>query len=100
MGVRGGGLLVRFEDLVGERGGGSCAAQRKSIEQICSYLDLDVDKQKIASVQENLFGSSGTFRKGQIGSWRSEFSEEHKVAVKEVAGNLLIELGYEESLDW
>jgi hypothetical protein len=48
-------------------------------------------------VEENLFGKGRTFRKGQIGGWREEFSSEHEQAAKEVAGPLLVELGYEVS---
>lgn len=93
-------LLVRFEDLVGEEGGGSSEAQHETIQRICEYLALNVDKQRVTLVQKELFGPTSTFRKGQIGGWRAEFSEEHKEATKEVAGQLLIDLGYEESLDW
>jgi hypothetical protein len=48
-------------------------------------------------VEENLFGMGRTFRKGLIGGWREEFSSEHEQAAKEVAGPLLVELGYEVS---
>ena len=46
-------------------------------------------------VEEDLFGLGRTFRKGQIGGWREEFSEEHAQAARETAGQLLVELGYE-----
>jgi hypothetical protein len=51
-------------------------------------------------VEEELFGVGPTFRKGQIAGWREEFSPEHERAVKEQAGSLLVELGYEASPDW
>ncbi len=47
-----------------------------------------------------MFGLGRTFRKGLIGGWRSEFSEEHTQAAREVAGPLLVELGYEANPDW
>lgn len=43
---------------------------------------------------------SGTFRKGQPGNWREHFSEENKQLFKELAGDLLISLGYEQGGDW
>jgi hypothetical protein len=43
---------------------------------------------------------SNTFRKGQIGGWRSEFSEEHQQAAREIAGPLLVKLGYEADPEW
>jgi hypothetical protein len=41
-----------------------------------------------------------TFHKGKIGSWRTHFNNRHKEAFKRVAGDLLIELGYEQNLNW
>jgi hypothetical protein len=93
-------VLVKFEDLVGSRGGGSAVAQRHTIEQIAAHLSLSVDQHRISTVQDNLFGSTNTFRRGQVGSWRSELPDEHRRAVKSVAGDLLIELGYEDGTDW
>ena len=52
------------------------------------------------TVEENIFGVSNTFRKGQIGGWREEFSEEHAQAARETAGPLLVELGYEADPEW
>lgn len=43
---------------------------------------------------------SPTYRKGQSGNWRQEFDEEVKERFKAVAGDLLIELGYEKDLNW
>ncbi len=43
---------------------------------------------------------SPTFRKGKVGGWREHFNDEHKRLFKEVAGDLLIRLGYEQSNDW
>jgi len=43
---------------------------------------------------------SFTFRKGEAGNWREHFTAEHKEMFKQVAGDLLIQLGYETSLDW
>jgi hypothetical protein len=43
---------------------------------------------------------SPTFRSGQTGKWRSSFTPQHKDIFKEIAGNLLIRLGYEQDHDW
>ena len=43
---------------------------------------------------------SATFRKGKTGGWRDHFTQEHKVLFKEIAGDLLIRLGYEHNNDW
>lgn len=44
--------------------------------------------------------SSGTFRKGRPGEWKEHFSEGNKIVFKQVAGELLQELGYEKSSQW
>jgi hypothetical protein len=44
--------------------------------------------------------SSSRSRKGIAGDWKNVFTEEDKRGFKEVAGDLLIELGYENSHGW
>jgi len=39
-------------------------------------------------------------RKGIAGDWKNVFTEQDKAIFKEAAGDLLIELGYEENQDW
>jgi hypothetical protein len=39
-------------------------------------------------------------RKGVSGDWRQDFTEADKRAFKEIAGEMLVELGYERDLDW
>jgi hypothetical protein len=41
-----------------------------------------------------------TFRKGRTGDWQNHFTEAHKNAFKAVAGDALIELGYEGDVGW
>jgi hypothetical protein len=43
---------------------------------------------------------SPTFRSGKIGSWQGQFTPEHKRLFKDVTGDLLIKLGYEQNQDW
>ena len=95
-------IVVKFEDLVGPRGGGSAEAQRRTVERVARHLGVPLDEETVVSpsIEEGLYGLGRTFRKGQIGGWRSEFSEEHTQAAREVAGPLLVELGYEADPDW
>lgn len=43
---------------------------------------------------------SPTFRSGKSGGWREHFSEAHKALFKEVSGDLLVRLGYEQNQNW
>jgi hypothetical protein len=87
--------MVKFEDLVGIKGGGSAEAQREAVERVGRHLGIGVGQERMRAVEEGLFGVGRTFRKGQIGGWREEFSSEHERAVEGVVGPLLVELGYE-----
>jgi hypothetical protein len=43
---------------------------------------------------------SHTFRSGEKSGWRKAFTPEHRRLFREVAGDLLIELGYEKDHSW
>src|SRR5919112_80214 len=96
----GGAVMVKFEDLVGTKGGGSEEAQRLAVGRVARHLGVAEEEETLRRVEKDLFGVGRTFRKGQIGGWREEFSAEHEEAVKEVMGSLLVELGYEAGPDW
>jgi hypothetical protein len=95
-----GSVVVKFEDLVGPKGGGSAEAQRRAVERVAAHLGFSTDEPALRRVEEELFGVGKTFRKGQIGGWSKEFSEEHARVAKEVVGPWLVKLGYEASFDW
>jgi len=99
-------LSLRFEDLVGERGGGSEGRRLEVIERILADIGVKTDGVDLRGE----YGSrcmnpeeSHTFRKGQkggVGAWKSIFTDEHKDIFKEVTGDLLIRLGYEKDMNW
>ena len=94
------GYTTYFEKLVGPAGGGSRDAQIAEVTKIAKHLGATCSQSQIASIADNLFGSTATFRKGEIGDWRNHFTAEHKAAFKRVAGQMLIDLGYEQDLNW
>lgn len=91
---------VKFEDLVGFKGGGTQGKQLREIYNIGSHIGLDMTWKKSQEVSNQLFGGTATFREGKIGSWKTHFTVVQKQAFKEVAGDLLIELGYEKDKNW
>ncbi|QUY44829.1 sulfotransferase domain-containing protein [Acaryochloris marina] len=101
-----GTLSIKFEDLVGERGGGSEDKRLLRIEQILDHLSISIPTRKVkdqfASYVLNP-NDSHTFQKGgkgSIGGWKTYFTENHKTEFKKVAGELLIHLGYEQDHNW
>lgn len=92
---------VRYEHLVGPSGGGDSELQSEEIIRIASFLNVTLSLRDLDYVSSNMYSTkSATFWRGQIGSWREEFSEAHKITLKEVSGQLLIDLGYEEDFNW
>lgn len=89
-----------FERLVGPLGGGSLQKQLQEIQNIASHLGISITLEKAREIASKLFGNTLTFRQGQIGSWKKHFTVKQKEAFKKTAGQLLIDLGYEEDLKW
>ncbi len=92
-------LCVRFEDLINER------------ERTLSAMLNQVEKTgyKIPTPREQCLRiladairpkKSRTFRSGKTGGWREHFTDEHRKLFKEVAGDLLVRLGYERDNQW
>lgn len=65
-------LVVRFEDLVGDKGGGDDEVQRSTIVSILSFLGIAKTNGEIKEIQTHLFGGTLTFREGQINAWQSQ----------------------------
>lgn len=99
-------LTIRFEDLVGARGGGSETKRLEIVEMIAKSLGDDRSMKSLAiEFASDAMNpeASHTFRKGNnglIGSWRDRFTDEHKDAFKRCAGSTLIQLGYENDNSW
>jgi len=91
---------MRFEDLIGSKGNGSDEMQRETIQRIANHLGVSLTEAEITSITQQLFGGTATFHEGKIGSWKDYFTPEHKDLCKKHAGRLLIQLKYENSLDW
>ncbi|MEQ1837226.1 MAG: oligosaccharide flippase family protein [Candidatus Nitrotoga sp.] len=85
-------LVVRFENLVGSRGGGTDEAQREEIEKVGKWLGED--SIQVDAICERLFGGTKTFRAGGVGAWKNEFSPETKKLFDEVVGERLYHWGY------
>lgn len=92
---------VRFEDLVGHQGGGAPSVQRRTVCELAARLDVQLDEVQLGAVLGGVFDpESPTFREGSVAGWRARYTPEHVRAFKGVAGDLLVELGYESSGDW
>lgn len=91
-------LAIHFEDLIHNR--------PETLTRIADHLlartPLRTTRQLILDSLESSINptKSPTFRSGKTGEWTKHFTPEHKRIFKEVAGDLLIRLGYETNNDW
>ncbi|HEY2810415.1 MAG TPA: sulfotransferase domain-containing protein [Rhabdochlamydiaceae bacterium] len=91
--------VIRFEDLVGEKGGGSGEKQKETITWIHSLLNKDLSQEKLDWIIDHLFGFPGdkvswSFRKGYVGDWKLYFQEHHKRLFNQRWGKYQQTLGY------
>jgi hypothetical protein len=94
-------MLMRFEDLIGEAGGGSAERQKECIRQVGNHIGLSLAEAEVQRIADNTFSrDSRTFRKGKIGDWKNHFTNRHVEAVKEELGDIIVRLGYETDTDW
>jgi hypothetical protein len=92
-------LCLRFEDLIDNRE----ATLNQMLDQVekTGYTLPTPRPQALAVLTEAIQPKkSKTFRSGKTGSWRNHFTEAHKSLFKEVAGDLLVRLGYEKDNNW
>ena len=91
-------LSLHFEDLIHNRQ----AALTRIMDHLLIRAPLSADRQAILDALETSINPkrSPTFRSGKTGEWKKYFKEEHKEIFKDVAGDLLVRLGYEKDNHW
>jgi hypothetical protein len=97
-------MKIHFEDLIN----GRAATLNRILDHFLAHVPLHLlspkgaPRQLILDALESSInpGKSPTFRSGRTGEWEKHFTEEHKRMFKDVAGDLLIKLGYESNKDW
>jgi hypothetical protein len=91
-------LSIHFEDLINDR----TSALTRIMDHFLARIPLQVPRELILESLESSINPSRspTFRSGKTGEWKKHFTPEHKKIFKEVAGDLLIKLGYEKDNHW
>jgi sulfotransferase 6B1 len=92
-------LCLRFEDLIDNRDA-TLNAMLDQVEKTGYKIPTPRKKALPILVDAIQPKKSHTFRSGKTGGWREHFTYEHKKLFKDVAGDLLVRLGYEKSNDW
>jgi sulfotransferase 6B1 len=91
-------LTLHFEDLIHDR----TQTLTRIMEHFLDRAPLRTPRELILESLESSINPSRspTFRSGRTGEWKKYFTEEHKKLFKDVAGDLLIRLGYEKDVNW
>jgi len=91
-------MTIHFEDLIQDRG----AALNRIIDHFLRRIPLHAPRELILESLEASInpGRSPTFRSGKTGEWKKHFTDEHRRIFKDVAGDLLVRLGYEQGNNW
>ena len=92
-------MCLRFEDLVNNRDA-TLSAMLDEVEKTGYRIPAPGGEAMSALVESIRPEQSHTFRAGQTGGWTKYFTAEHKRLFKDVAGDLVVRLGYEKSNDW
>lgn len=91
-------LTIHFEDLINDR----VQTLTRIMDHFLADVPLPTPRKLILDSLESAINpaKSPTFRSGRTGEWRKHFTDEHKKIFKDMAGDLLLKLGYEANLDW
>ncbi|HEX9389318.1 MAG TPA: sulfotransferase domain-containing protein [Anaerolineales bacterium] len=91
-------MKIHFEDLINDR----VATLNRIIDHFLVRVPLQTPRGLILESLESSISPSRspTFRSGKTGEWKKHFTQEHKKIFKDVAGDLLVKLGYEKDHDW
>lgn len=98
-------LTIHFEDLIQDR----VQTLNRIMDHLLARVPLQTLRLRSARARQLILDSleasinptkSPTFRSGKTGEWKKHFTEAHKRIFKEVAGDLLVKMGYEKDNDW
>jgi hypothetical protein len=96
---RPGVMCIRFEDLTDNRDA-TLNAMLDEVEKTGYVVPTPREKALEILARAIQPTRSHTFRSGTTGGWREYFTDEHKALFMDVAGDLLVRLGYERGSDW
>ena len=88
-------LIVRFEELVGDRGGSNDELQYKTLQKMATFLNVNMSSLELQKVAEKMKNpNTATFRSGKIGGWKQYFNDELIDLFNSKMGGLMNKYGY------
>jgi hypothetical protein len=92
-------LTLHFEEFVDDR---ETAIGRVLDHAVARGFPVRLDRQLAVEILAGEIDPkrSPTYRRGVVGGWREQFTSEHKQLFKQLTGDLLVRLGYEQDERW
>ncbi len=88
-------LVVKYEELVGENGGGDYITQREAVDRIYKYIGKKLRSNELNYIARKLYSAaSRTFNKGKIGNWAHNVDAEQAEYITNSLTNVAEVLGY------
>ena len=102
-------LFIKFEDLINN--------PKNEFKKILNFYEINLNEKLINHICKSTEGKkdmvtnlknatvlpwalSSNFRSGKIGNWKNEFTKENLINAKKLLGKSLIDLKYENDLNW
>ncbi|MEP6895026.1 MAG: sulfotransferase domain-containing protein [Chloroflexota bacterium] len=92
-------MRLRFEDLINDRDT-TLNSMLDEVQKTGYTIPTPREKAIAVLVEAIQPKKSHTFRSGKTGGWKTYFTDEHKKLFKDIAGDLVVKLGYEKDNDW
>ena len=92
-------MCIRFEDLINNRDA-TLNAMLDEVEKTGYKIPTPREEAMKILVDAIQPKKSHTFRSGKTGGWREHFTDKNKKLFKDIAGDLLVRLGYEKNNNW
>ena len=89
------GITVRFEDLIGGRGGGSEDGQVAEVGRLLAHLEYAEDATSADAIAARMFDEKViTFRSGRVDSWRDDLPADLTAEIEARCAATMARLGY------
>ena len=89
-------LFIRFEELIGEKGGGTREQQNKIMKRISLHIGVPVEKNTFIKSDKIYDTDSRTFVSGRIDGWKTSMDKELRKVLCDYCEPLCREAGYTE----
>jgi len=105
-------LPVKYEDLLGFKGGGSDKTQKLLVSKIAKHLNLNLTMDQLQMVLDHMYEEQGdrgdpeyivegkAYKRSVTGNWKVFLNSKQKTLIKKMIGQELIQLKYEKNNNW